>query len=140
MVAALPLRAPDRKLRILIADDHPLIRKVVRGVLEQDPRFEVCAEVVNGAAAIEEANRLKPDVVVLNVVMPVLNGLDAAKVIKSEVPASVIVILSTQADEVFVREAKKAGAHAYVSKSRAGDALITAIEAALQGGGFVFVK
>jgi DNA-binding NarL/FixJ family response regulator len=140
MSATSPLEAADRRFRILIADDHPLIRKTVRAVLEEDPRFEVCAEVVDGAAAIEETSRLKPDVVVLNVVMPVLNGLEAAKVIKSKVPESVIVILSSDADEEFVKQARKAGAGAYVSKSRAGDALIQAIEAALQGGEFVFVK
>jgi two-component system response regulator DegU len=78
--------------------------------------------------------------VVLNVVMPVLNGLEAARVIKSKLPATVIVILSSDADEEFVKQARKAGAHAYVSKSRAGDALISAIEAALQGGEFVFVE
>jgi CheY-like chemotaxis protein len=110
MSATSPLEAAERKFRILIADDHPLIRKTVRAVLEDDPRFEVYAEVIDGAAAIEETNRLKPDVVVLNVVMPVLNGLEAAKVIKSKVPESVIVILSSDADEEFVKQAMKAGA------------------------------
>jgi DNA-binding NarL/FixJ family response regulator len=140
MSATSALKATDRKLRILIADDHPLIRKSVRAVLEEDPRFEVCGEAFNGAAAIEETSRLEPDVVVLNVVMPVLNGLEAAKVIKSKTPETVIVILSSDADEEFVKQARKAGAHAYVSKSRAGESLVKAIEAALQGGEFVFVK
>lgn len=123
MSATSPLKAAERKFRMLIADDHPLNRKTVRAVLEDDPRFEVCAEVIDGAA-IEETNRPKPHVVVLNVVMPVLNGLEAAKVIRSKVPESVIVILSSDADEEFVKQAMKAGAHAYVSKSCAGDALI----------------
>jgi DNA-binding NarL/FixJ family response regulator len=140
MSATSALTATERKLRILIADDHALIGKTVRAVLEEDPRFEVCGEAFNGAAAIEETSRLRPDVVVLNVVMPVLNGLEAAKVIKSKLPATVIVILSSDADEEFVKQAKKAGAQAYVSKSRAGDALISAIEAALPGGEFVFVE
>ena len=140
MSAISQLKAADRKIRILIADDHPLIRKTVRAVLEEDPRFEVCGEAINGAAAIEETGRLKPDVVVLNVVMPVLNGLEAARFIKYRVPETVIVILSSDADEEFVKQAKKAGAQAYVSKSRAGDALISAIEAALPGGEFVFVE
>ena len=109
MSATSPLKAAERKFRILIADDHPLIRKTVRAVLEDDPRFEVCAEVIDGAAAIKETNRLKPDVAVLNVVMPVFNGLEAAKAIKSKVPESVIVILSSDADEEFVKQAMKAG-------------------------------
>jgi two-component system, NarL family, response regulator NreC len=90
------------------------------------------------AAAIEETNRLKRHVVVLNLVMPVLNGLEAAKVIKVKSPG--IGDRHIVADEEFVKQAMKAGAHAYVSKSRAGDALIQAIEAAPQGGEFVFVK
>ena len=139
MSARPQLRPADRKLRILIADDHPLIRQSVRTFLEEDPRFEVCGEATDGAGAIEETERLKPDVVVLNVVMPVLNGFEAAKAIKAKVPESVIVILSSEADERFVSHARRVGARAYVSKSRVGDALIKAIEAALQGGEFVFV-
>jgi DNA-binding NarL/FixJ family response regulator len=132
-------RPAERKLRILIADDHPLIRQSVRTFLEEDPRFEVCGEATDGAIAIEETERLKPDVVVLNVVMPVLNGFEAAKAIKAKVPESVIVILSSEADERFISHARKVGAGAYVPKSRVRDGLIQAIEKALQGSDFVFV-
>jgi hypothetical protein len=65
-----------RSLRILIADDHPIIRKHVRRILEEQPRFSVCGEAYDSAKATEEAQRLKPDVVVLNVSMPILNGMD----------------------------------------------------------------
>jgi two-component system nitrate/nitrite response regulator NarL len=127
----------NRKVRILLADDQPDIRKIVRSTLEGYPRFEVCGEAVDGAKAIEEAKRLRPDVVVLNVSMPVLNGFEAAHEIKDSLPESAIVILSLNADKRFVEEAKKMGARGYVAKTRAGDALVRTIEQALSGDGFV---
>lgn len=130
----------DQRLRILIADDHPLIRKQVRLILEHGyGRFEVCGEAYDGADAIAKAHKLKPDVVVLNLSMPVLNGLEAARQIKSDVPGTAIIILSSNADKYFVAEAKKAGAHGFVAKSRAAHALVDAIEAAVIGGDFVLV-
>jgi DNA-binding NarL/FixJ family response regulator len=109
------LRKPfDERVRILIADDHPIVRKQVRSILERHSRFEVCGEAQDGAKAIEEAQRLKPDVVVLNVEMPVLNGFEAAREIKMKLPESAIVILSLGADRHLVEEAKSIGAHAYL--------------------------
>jgi DNA-binding NarL/FixJ family response regulator len=113
----------DQRLRILIADDHPVIRKQVRSILESHARFDVCGEAYDGAQAIEEAQRLKPDVVILNVSMPVLNGFEAAREIKANLPTSAIVILSSNADKVFVDEAKKIGVRAYVTKTKAGERL-----------------
>ena len=134
------LRKPfDERFRILIADDHPVVRKQVRSILEGHLRFEVCGEAQDGAEAIEEAQRLKPDVVVLNVEMPVLNGFEAAREIKLKLPQSAIVILSLNADRQLVEEAKKIGARAYVAKTKAGGALIDAIQAAVTGSDFVLV-
>lgn len=130
----------DRKFRILVADDYPVIRKRVRAVLESNPRFHVCGEATDGGKAIEEALRLKPDVVILNVSMPVLSGLEAAREIKTKLPESAIVILSSHADKHFVEEAKKAGAHAYVAKTKIGEALIKAIADAVESGDFVLVE
>jgi two-component system, NarL family, response regulator NreC len=123
---------PERRIRILIADDQPLVRKMVRSVLETRPDFEVSAEVEDGAQAVEMARRIKPDAVVLNVTMPVLNGFDAAREIKTGVPGAAIVILSSHADKIFVEEAREIGA-AYVEKSQAGKALLSTIDAALRG-------
>jgi len=128
-----------RSLRILIADDHPVIRKHVRRILEEQPSFSVCGEAYDGVEAIEESQRLKPDVVVLNVSMPILNGLDAGRKIKAELPETAIVILSSNADKHFIEEAKKIGARAYVAKSRAAEALVTAIERAIIDGEFVLI-
>lgn len=135
-----PSKAAVRPLRILVADDHPIVRKTVRSILEQHPRFEVCGEVGDGSSAVEEAVRSKPDVVVLNVEMPVLNGIEAAREIKKKLPELAIVILSTHAARIFVEAARKAGARAYVSKTSAGTALVKAIEAATAGGDFVLIK
>ncbi len=135
-----PQRAHDRRLRILLADDHPVIRKSVRQILAAHPRFEVCGEAENGAQAVEEAQKLKPDVVVLNIAMPVLDGIAAAREITAKLPESAIVILSSHADKRFVAEARKSGARAYVAKTKAGEALIRAIEAAVTGGDFVLVE
>src|ERR1700729_1050951 len=108
----------DRKVRVLIADDYPSIRQAVRSILEKHPRFEVCGEAEDGAEAIEEAKKLKPDAVVLNVTMPVLNGFEAAREIKATLPETAIMILSANADACFVEEAKKIGVRAYVSKTK----------------------
>ena len=127
-----------RRLRVLIADDHAVIRRRVRSILEQHPRFEIIGEAADGAKAIEEAQRLEPDVVVMNVNMPVLNGLEAAAK-STRAPQSAIVILSLNADERLIEEAKRIGARAYVAKSKAAEALIKAIEAAIAGGDFVLM-
>src|ERR1700693_1654533 len=129
-----------RRVRILIADEYPAIRECVRFTLEGHSRFEVCGEAEDGAKAIEEAKRLKPDVVVLNLSMPVLNGFEAAREIKTSLPKTAIVILSADADERFVEEARRIGARAYVAKTELGKALIKAIETAVQGGDFVLME
>jgi len=126
-------------VRILIADDHPVIRKQVRLILEEHPRFEVCGEAHDGAEAIEEAQRLKPDVVVLNVSMPILNGMEAARKIKAQLPEMAVVILSSHIDRHFIEEAQKVGARAYVAKTKAAEALVKAIEAAVIGGAFILI-
>jgi len=129
----------ERRVRILIADDYPAIRECVRYTLEAHPRFEVCGEAEDGAKAIEEARRLKPDVVVLNVSMPVLDGFQAAREIKATLPETAIVILSSSVDKGFIEEAKKVGARAYVPKTELGKALVKAIETAVLGGDFVLM-
>ena len=124
---------------MLIADDYPGIRKAVRSILEKHPRFEVCGEAEDGAKAIEEAKKLKPDAVILNVTMPVLNGFEAAREIKATLPETAIIILSGNADARFIEEAKKIGARAYIAKTKAAEALIKAIEVVIAGGDFVVV-
>jgi DNA-binding NarL/FixJ family response regulator len=142
MTPSTPARVKDspRRVRILIADDHPFVRKTVRSTLEEHPHFEVCGEAADGAKAIEEADKLKPDVVVLDVSMPVLNGFEAAREIKEKLPQSAIVILSSHVDRCFVEQAKKLGARAYVAKTKLGEALVKAIETAVLGEDFVLIE
>jgi DNA-binding NarL/FixJ family response regulator len=95
--------------------------------------------VADGAEAVEQALRLKPDVVVLNITMPILSGLEAAREIRGKLSKSAIVILSSHADKQFIEEAKRAGAQAYVAKTQIGEALIKAIVGAVDSGDFVLV-
>jgi len=138
--SATRMKQLGRKVRVLVADDHPIIRRAVRSVLQAQPHFEVCGEATDGAQAIQEAKKLTPDVIVLNVTMPVLNGFEAAREIKTILPKSAIVILSQNADRRFVEEAKKIGVQAYVAKSKAGEALVKAVEAAVTGEDFFLVE
>jgi DNA-binding NarL/FixJ family response regulator len=101
------VRPIDLRLRVIIADDHAVIRKQVRSILQESPRFEVCAEAEDGAAAVEEAQRLKPDVVILSVSMPVLNGLEATHEIRTRLPQSSIAISSSNADRQLLEVVKK---------------------------------
>jgi DNA-binding NarL/FixJ family response regulator len=102
--------------------------------------FEVCGEAENGAEAIEEVRRVKPDVVVLNVTIPLVDGFEAAREIKKQAPETAIVILSSHADKHFVAEAKKLGVRAYVPKSKIGEGLIKAVQAAVKGNEFVLLE
>lgn len=128
-----------RKLRVLIADDHSVILQRVKTVLESYSGFDVCGEASDGGRAVDETLRLKPDVVVLDVRMPVLSGFEAAHEIRSKLPGTAIVILSSNADAHFVVEAKRVGAQAFVSKTKIGQALIAAIGGAVDFGNFTLV-
>ena len=128
------------RLRILIADDHPVIRKIVRATLERHPHFHVCGEAMDGGQAVEKAREIKPDVVVLNVTMPVLNGFEAAREIKKHVPETAIVILSSHADRHFLEVAKTMGVRAYLPKSKVSEALVKAVEAAGDGEDFFILE
>lgn len=130
----------DTRIRVVVADDHPVVRGMVRTALQQHPHFEVCGEAENGADAIEEVKRVRPDVVVLNVTMPLVNGFQAAREIKKYTPETAIVILSSHADKHFIAEAKKIGVRAYVPKSKIGQALIEALEAAVKGDDFIVLE
>jgi len=120
-------------VRILIVDDHLLLRKAVRRLLESRSEFEVCGEAEDGAQAVEKAAELKPDVVILDISMPKMNGFEAARQIKVVSPHSQIVILSSHKDQHLLEEAKNVGAVCYVPKSDAERELIDAVNAAARG-------
>ncbi len=116
-----------KALRILIADDHEVVRRGTRVLLESQPDWEVVAEAVSGRDAVAKAENLKPDIAILDVGMPELNGLEAARQIRNAVPECEVLVLSMHDSEEIVREVLKAGAHGYVLKSDAGQDLVAAI-------------
>jgi DNA-binding NarL/FixJ family response regulator len=116
-------------LRILIADDHEVARKGIRSLLEGHAEWEVCAEAKDGREAVEYADKLKPDVLLLDIGMPNLNGLDAARQILAMTPDARILILTVHHSEQVVREVLAAGARGFLLKSDAGRDLLAAVEA-----------
>jgi PAS domain S-box-containing protein len=115
-------------LRILIVDDHPMLRHGIRSFLETAPHMHVCGEAVDGIEAIEKASELKPDVIIMDVSMPRMNGLEATREIRRLLPQIEILILTQYESEEMARQAMKAGAKGYVVKSSVSDHLIAAIE------------
>ena len=120
-------------VRILLADDHAMLRDGVRMVLEAHPGFEVVGTADNGAEAVALAHSLQPDIAVLDVAMPELNGLDATREIRACCPETEIVILSMHEGEDYLREALRAGAAGYVLKRAAAKELVGAILAVQRG-------
>ena len=119
-------------VRILIADDHELVRQGLRALLASRPTWEVCGEATDGVEAIEKAAELQPDVVLLDISMPRLSGLQAAALIRRESPASQIVIVSQHDPAEMLPRALEAGARGYVSKSEVGSNLLSLIESMVQ--------
>jgi DNA-binding NarL/FixJ family response regulator len=120
-------------LRILLADDHPIFREGVRSLLGSMPSVEVVSEVSDGASAVEAARTHKPDVVVIDVTMPGMNGLDATLRITAEVPDAKVLCLSMHSDRRFVDAALRSGARGYILKECALEELVSAIRAVVAG-------
>ncbi len=121
------------QIRILLADDHNVMRRGLRLLLESQLDFTVVAEAADGRQAVEQAEAQKPDVVVLDVAMPNLSGIEAAQRILAERPATAVVVLSMHSDEGYVLRALKAGAKGYLLKDSAEGDLIEAIRAVSRG-------
>jgi two-component system, NarL family, response regulator NreC len=122
--------------RILIADDHSILRGGLKLMLERQPEFIVVAEAADGRQAVELAEKHAPAVCVLDIAMPNLNGIEAARQITARMPAVAIVILSMHSDESYVLRALKAGARAYLLKDSVEADLVAAIRAACAGKAF----
>jgi DNA-binding NarL/FixJ family response regulator len=118
--------------RILIADDHEVARKGIRSLLESHIGWEICGEARDGREAVEYANKLKPDVLLLDIGMPNLNGLDAARQILATTPDARILILTVHDSDQTVREVLAVGARGFLLKSDAGRELVAAVEALQQ--------
>ena len=116
-------------LRILVADDHDIIRRGLKQLLTAKPGWEVCAEAKNGREAVTLAEQHKPDVVVMDVSMPELNGLEAVRRIRKQLPKTEIVVLTLHFSDQLVHDIVEAGARGYIMKSDADRDLVAAVEA-----------
>jgi len=125
-----------KQIRILLADDHNVMRAGLKLLLESHDGFKVISEASDGNQAVENALATRPDVAVLDIAMPKLNGIDAAQRICAQLPQTAIVILSMHSDEGYVLRALKAGAKGYLLKDSAEDDLIRAIHAVTNGKSF----
>jgi DNA-binding NarL/FixJ family response regulator len=119
-------------LRIVIADDHEIVRRGLRSLLEAQPGWQVVAEAVTGREAVERIAQLKPDVVVMDISMPEMNGLEATRQVLKSRPKTEILVLTMHESEQVVREVLEAGARGYVLKSDAGRSLVAAVDSLRQ--------
>ena len=122
----------EKKTRILLADDHEVVRRGLRTLLETHAGWEVCGEAVDGRAAVDLAQKLAPDIVVMDIGMPQLNGFEATRQILERTRGIEVLVLSVHDSEQMVREVIGAGARGYVLKSDAGRDLVAAVEALLR--------
>jgi len=116
-------------VRILIADDHEIVREGLRAMIQRQPGWEVCGDVSTGREVVAQAPALNPDIIVMDIGMPELNGLDATRQIKRALPNTEVLIFTANETEEIVRNVFKAGAKAYLLKSDANQHLVPAIEA-----------
>ncbi len=122
------------KIRVLIADDHAILREGVRALLQLQPDMEVVGEASNGTEAIEQVGKLDPDVLLMDIAMPGLGGIEAALELKKQARRTRILILSQYEDREYVRRLLKAGVSGYVLKKSAGAELANAVRAVHRGG------
>ncbi|MCS7176200.1 MAG: response regulator transcription factor [Candidatus Kapabacteria bacterium] len=114
-------------LRLLIADDHEIVRTGLRHVLSKYPMFELAGEASNGEEAVGMARHYRPDVVLLDIVMPRLNGIQATRILRATLPEVRVIILTSYEDAFHVEQALRAGAHGYLTKSMKPEELVEAI-------------
>lgn len=123
-------------VNILLADDHEVVRQGLRSILKVRPGWEICGEAENGRQAVDLAAQLNPDIVILDITMPVMSGLEAVQEISAINPATRVLIFTMHESKSLVKAVRKAGARGCVLKSRAARDLIRAIETLLEGGTF----
>lgn len=128
---------PNRKIRVLLADDHELVRHGFAVFLNGQTDMEVVGEASNGREAIELAEKLKPDIVVMDVTMPELGGVEATRRIRDTVMSAKVLAVSMHKDSVYVREILRAGADGYLLKDSRGDDMLAAIRAVWNGEGYI---
>ena len=124
-------------IRIILADDHALVRQGFRMILAAQPDMEIVGEAGNGREAVELAEKLKPDLVVMDVTMPELNGIEATRRLAASTPRTRVLALSMHKDSVYVREILRAGARGYLLKDSVDADLLAAVRAVANGDGYL---
>jgi len=128
---------PARSIRVLVAEDFVPFRHFIRSTLSQRPNLQVVCEVCDGQEAVQKAVELKPDLILLDIGLPTLNGIEAARQIRKFVPESKIVFVSQESSADVVQEALSLGTCSYVVKSQAQSDLLAAVDAVLEGRQFL---
>jgi DNA-binding NarL/FixJ family response regulator len=126
-----------RRIRILLADDHAVVRQGFKMILAEQPDMEISGEAANGREAVELAEKIKPDVVVMDVAMPELNGIEATRRLAASVPHTRVLALSMHKDSVYVREILRAGARGYLLKDSPAQDMLAAVRAVAGGEGYI---
>src|SRR5881409_2367456 len=125
-----------QKITVLLADDHTLVRQGFRALLEAEPDLAIVGEAETGRQAVQLAKKLRPDVVLMDIAMPLLNGLEATRQIIRQVPSSKVLVLSSYSDDEYVHQLTEAGAAGYLLKQTAAGDLIKAVREARKGNAF----
>jgi DNA-binding NarL/FixJ family response regulator len=120
-------------IRILITDDHQLFREGIANLLSASPQIEIVGQAGNGLEAIEKARKLKPDIIIMDLSLPVINGVDATRILHEELPQTKVLVLSMHAEKNYIKEALEAGAFGYLFKDCTYDQLIEAINTVYHG-------
>jgi DNA-binding NarL/FixJ family response regulator len=126
-----------KRIRILLADDHAVVRQGFKMILAAQADMEILGEAANGREAVELAEKLRPDIVVMDVAMPELNGIEAARRLGQSVPHARVLALSMHKDSVYVREILRAGARGYLLKDSPATDLVAAVRAVASGEGYL---
>ncbi|HTS13080.1 MAG TPA: response regulator transcription factor [Candidatus Limnocylindrales bacterium] len=120
-------------IRVLVVDDHESVRKGVCAILSSRKDVEICGEASNGKDAVSKADSLKPQIIIMDISMPIMDGISATREILNSSPDTAIVMLSMHNSKEMVENAKRIGARAFVTKAQAGAALLQALDSALRG-------
>jgi|SRR5947209_10420215 len=127
---------PTTKITILLADDHTVVRQGLRMLVEAEPDLQVVGEAENGREAVQLAKKLRPNVIVLDIAMPLLNGLEATRQLTRDLPDSKVLILSSYSDDEYVQQLTDQGASGYIVKQTAAQELLRAIRETQKGNAF----